>query len=332
MQPARRVLRLLMILMVVTPLPSCRGESEDNRSAESGAVVVTIFPLYDLARTVAGDAAEVHLLLNPGLSPHAYSPTPADIAAVRRAELIIVAGGGIDDWLAPALEGIRDGVPLVNVYRLAGGESDAFSGDSAANHDHGHNHAHDEAPDHSHGDHEHAHSGLNPHQWLVPEVAIRFVDEIEAALAERHPAQAAAIAARAESLRSEVRAVDREYRNALDPFEDRRLVTFHDAFTPLAEAYGLEVVATLMTVESSQVTAARLAEVERQIRELGVRAVFIEPQFNPQAAQRLGRIVTLRTLDPLGDPKRPGYESWPALMRANLEQLLAGLSENAAGG
>lgn len=62
-------------------------------------LVATVFPAYDFARVVAGDAAEVTLLLPPGADAHSYEPTPQDMIAIQNADLFLYTGGESDSWL-----------------------------------------------------------------------------------------------------------------------------------------------------------------------------------------------------------------------------------------
>lgn len=342
-----------------TPAGAATGEGAAGAPAtKTGGVVVTLFPLYSLVDQLAGDDIKVTLLVPPGVSEHAYSPSPADIRALSDAAVLIVNGGGLDDALAEMYrDHADDGLRLVHLMSLVeSGDPGAWALDGAAVAKGAHgvaddaDHRHDDEGDHDHeedesglgeeedeGPHRHDSGGVNPHQWLVPSVAARFVQRVADELEAAYPQHAVGLQERERELLFEIAAVDVDYETALvsnlGPAADKRLITFHDAFSPLAEAYGLEVVASIMNVETLDVTPAAIAAARRQIEELGVRAVFIEPQFDAQAAQALeAEGVTLRTLDPLGDPNRSGYESWQAMMRSNLENLVAGLKENAGAG
>jgi len=305
-------------------------------------VVVTIYPLYDLARQVAGPEIPVALLMPPGASEHSFNPSPADLRNLTDARLLIAAGDGVDEWIAPFYQARASDRPrLLHLNALLGFPLGTFESASPAEsddpaHDKGHDHATDhevEDDAHDHADeHHHGVGRENPHQWLVPASATRFAEAIRDELKVLYPAQAAALDQRAASLCAEISAVDEEYRTALAPIADKRIITFHDAFSGLGVAYGVAVTASIFNIYSNQVTPAALQEVTRQIQSQGIRAVFIEPQISSEAAVRLGDIVTLRVLDPLGDSRRPGYESWQSMMRSNLQNLVAGMRENHAPG
>ena len=74
-------------------------------------LVATVFPAYDFARVVAGDAAEVTLLLPPGADAHSYEPTPLDMIAIQNADLFLYTGGESDSWLERVLDSLGDDAP-----------------------------------------------------------------------------------------------------------------------------------------------------------------------------------------------------------------------------
>ncbi len=313
-------IRILLILAIGTALSmsGCKRVSSSAKPAGSG-VVVTIFPLYDLVKQVAGPGTKVTLLLPPGVSSHGYTTTPADVKALNEAAILVANGGGVDDWIAQAYrDRASSGLRLVHLMSILGGELGEFEG-GGAGHD-GHDHA--EAV--------HDHGGANPHVWLVPRNASKLVSKFAEELAVLYPEQAVEIGRREAEVQQELAAIDVAYEEALESITDRRLITFHDAFNPLADEFHLDVVATVLSLETHDVTPARLQEVRAHIEKEGVRAVFVEPQFDSKAIEGLGGEVEPRLLDPLGDPNRPGYESYDAMMRTNLRNLVEGLRENVA--
>ena len=92
----RRFLTLtLAVLLVGALLASCGAPQADGGRVQ---VVATLFPQYDFAKNLAGDRADVTLLLDFGADAHTYDPTPADILQIARADLFIYTGGGMELW------------------------------------------------------------------------------------------------------------------------------------------------------------------------------------------------------------------------------------------
>ena len=301
---------------------------------ERSGITATIFPLYDLARDVAGEDFEVTLILPAGRSPHGYEMTPADRLRLRKSEILVGAGGEVDSWVSKAASdeggGESAGLTIINVFELAGGDSTQTDVDDQAHEETNGEVAHQE--EHEHGGDHGAHSqALNPHQWLVPRMAKRYVERLRDVLIARHPEKAEGVESRAAAVIRKLDELDATYRNAFADLADRRMITFHDAFVPLAEEYGLEVVATIYSIESQQITPADVKQVDGFV-DAGVRAVFSEPQFENRAIKRLHSNIKMRVLDPLGGRGEPaGYKTYFEMMNSNLRVLVEGLRENTGG-
>ncbi len=315
------VFRLMFLLTLGSVWLMCIGGcgSDDSEKTASDhqitpTIVCTIYPLYDLARTIAGDDAEVTLLLPAGRTPHGYTLTAADVVAIRNASLVIAAGGGVDTWIQPELiRRTKNQQDSLNLYHMVS-EGEEEGADSHEGHDH---------------DHGHAASAINPHQWLVPHRAIEYVESLQLWLEGNvPPTLQQQIRDRAKALKTDIEQIDREYRGALSDLDDRRLITFHDAFDPLAAEYDLDIVVHIFSTEQQQLTAEVLASCW-QAEEDGVHAMFIEPQMDAGMASRIAKSATLRLLDPLGGRSdKPGFVTYPDLMRSNLQSLLEGLRDN----
>lgn len=103
------ILVLVLSVSSVFALYGCNNANE-NMGDESGKIkiVTTIFPYYDFARNIAGDKAEVKMLLSPGNEPHSYDPSPSDIVAIENCDIFIYNGGESDEWVDGVLESLKN--------------------------------------------------------------------------------------------------------------------------------------------------------------------------------------------------------------------------------
>ena len=103
------ILVLVLSVSSVFALYGCNNANE-NMGDESGKlkIVTTIFPYYDFARNIAGDKAEVKMLLSPGNEPHSYDPSPSDIVAIENCDVFIYNGGESDEWVDGVLESLQN--------------------------------------------------------------------------------------------------------------------------------------------------------------------------------------------------------------------------------
>lgn len=281
------------------------------RAHDSGSAVVTVPPLAWAVRGLLPQGARVQTLVPQGAGCEGVELTPGQMAAVRSAGLVVSVGLGLDDQVARLVEG--DGEARLHV---------SFADLLSHGASHAHNHDHDDA--HAHEDeHSHAQYGADPHLWLDPELMKRLV----MALAERlgsgaSETESERLRAAAGVLAEECDRIDREYRERLATVATRKLVTYHDAYGRLAQRYGLEVAAVIQHTHDAEPSPGDLARAASAVRDSGLAAIFVEPQFPQGAARRIAEETGAQVLvlDPLGDG------DWPAMMRRNLDALAQGLA------
>lgn len=263
-------------------------------------VAATIFPLYDIARKVAGPVAEVVLVLPSGASPHTFEPTPASVRALSGAQAIFVIGYGLDDWAARLARGA--GVPqLIPVHAgIALRRPDGTAGDR-----------------------------VDPHYWLAAPNAKAIARTMGAELARRAPARRAEVERSLAAYLARLDAADAEVRGLLADLPTRKIATFHDGFGYFADAYDLQVAAVFEPYPGLEPSPRFVVEFQRKIRASGVRAVFTEPQMSVDALRPIARDlgVTLAILDPLGG--LPGREGFIELLLFNARAVVAAASGRA---
>lgn len=302
--------------LVLGVLVGC-GRSEERRPGPV-RIVVSIPPLEGLVREVAPEGAEIVTLVRPGQSAHGFELRPSDAKALAEADVVVYVGLGLErrleDYLARHPSGTRS---LIGFARICESTRDVESA-----HAHGHDeHGHD---DHEHGDHEHG--GVDPHLWVDPALVEEFVPVLAARIddAARRVGQEPRPVTAVESLVERIRAFDAECRERLAPFAGRAIVTHHAAFERFADRYGLKVATVLRPVSTREPTPGEMAQALEAIAASGADAIFIEPQFNADAARKIAERagVRLGVLDPLGDG------DWFETMRGNLEEMVRVLGES----
>ena len=102
-------LSLFIFFTTLFTLTSCSSaKSESKNDSGKVSVVTTIFPYYDFTRSIAGDKADIKLLLSPGSEPHSYEPSPSDIVAIENCDIFIYNGGESDEWVESVLDSIEN--------------------------------------------------------------------------------------------------------------------------------------------------------------------------------------------------------------------------------
>lgn len=259
-------------------------------------IVASIFPIGDVAVQIGGDAAQVEVLLPPGLTPHEFDPKPPQVEQVAVADLILTVGLGGDLWAQEiAAASANPGLRLLSLARMVPEELLIAQ---------------------------------DPHAWLDPVLMAHFAGALAESLATRRPADAAEIRLRAQQYQARLADLDRDYRQGLLPLEGRTIVSVHTAFGYVAARYGLREVG-LFHAHMEEGGPHAFEELVGEIREHDVRTLFVQPQLPPASARWLQEEtgVQIEILDPLGNTQAAGYDSYIELMIRNLEALVRGLRD-----
>ena len=222
---------------------------------------------------------------------HDYTLTPGDMKAIEEADVLVINGGGMEQFL-DRVQRTREDLPVIDASAGIPMEDSAEEG------------------------------MLNAHVWLDPMLAARQVQNIADGLAQADPEHAQAYAANRDACVEQMTELDAELRETLAPFAGSKIITFHEAFTYFAKAYGLTV-SGVMVVEPDETPSTReIAALCDLVRQEDIRVLFVEPQYTRSAAEVIARETgaEIFELDPCtsgdGTP-----ESYAQAMRNNAAVL-----------
>jgi zinc transport system substrate-binding protein len=273
------------------------------------AVLTTFAPILCFTSNVAGDAADVSVLVPPNAGPHDYSFSPADIQKIEKADVVIMNGAGLENWLQRGIRsaGRKDLLVVdtsVGIHLITGLDVRPLPGVRSE-------------PDPDAG-------GPNPHIWLSPINAIRQVENIRDALNARDPANKETYRANADVYIRRLNNLDAAIRGETASFPNKNLITFHDTFPYFARDYGFNVVATFEEFPGREPSPRTINQLREIIAAGNVSALFSEPQYSPKAMQVIGKEfqVPVVQLDPMetGDGSKDFYER---VTRKNLDALVS---------
>ncbi|MDH5202407.1 MAG: metal ABC transporter substrate-binding protein [Nitrospirota bacterium] len=268
-------------------------------------VIASIIPLADFAKQVGGDRVEVKLLLPPGASPHTYEPTPKSIKDVTDAKVFIKIGAGLEFWAEKIVKASGNrGLIIV----------DSSKGIQLI----GDDHSHHPSPVTRHPS---PHSYADPHIWLDPVVANDIVTKIEKALIEADPANVEFYKKNASLYREKLSQLDKEISDKIKTFRIKEYVTFHPAWGYFSKRYGLRVAGVIEEMPGKEPSPKHVARIGEEVKRIGSRVIFAEPQFNPKIAEAIARESGARVLylDPIGGKK--GRETYIEMMRYNVSVM-----------
>lgn len=216
-----------------------------NNDKSKITIVATAFAQYDFARELAGDKADIIMLLAPGEESHTYEPTPGDISLISSCDLFIYGGGESDKWVDTIFESADSEIRTVKMM-------DAVE-----------LHKEDEHSDEDEHSHEHNHEEYDEHVWTSPENAILICDKILYALCEADRENETIYKANHEAYSAELKNLSNRIREAVSESEKNK-IAIGDRFPMkyFCEEYGIEYYAAFpgcsAQVEANPVTIANL--------------------------------------------------------------------------
>ena len=298
-----------------------QGDSSQNNDRESDqlSVVATVFPAYDFARAIGGEAAEVSLLLPPGAESHSYEPTPADILAVQQCDLFIYLGGESDTWVETILEAVEpqgetlrmiDCVDLLEEETVEGMES------------------HEDEHDHEDGPGLGEVVGYDEHVWTAPRNAAQITRAIGERMEALDPDNAELYAANAEDYAGQIEELDQEFADFFAGVTDRTMV-FGDRF-PLryfADEFDIDYYAAFPGCSTqTEPSAATVAFLTDKVRQEGISTVWYIEFSNHLVADSIAEATgaetaLFHTCHNVSAEDLEAGATYVSLMEGNLETL-----------
>ena len=299
--------------------PQAQEAAAIPATAERMKVVATILPTYLFTKAVAGDAADVSILVSPTTDVHDYQSTPDDVKTISTAAILVKNGLGLEGFLDSTIKNAQN-PNLVKIDASQGIETlNEISPVDKTVSEHGHSHGH------SHG-HGHNHADGNPHVWLDPVLAKQQVANIRDGLIAADPANKAIYQANAATYIQELDNLHQEFQQTLQKTPNCTFITFHDAFPYLAQRYNLKQVAVVQLPED-QLSPADVQRAVKAVKKHDAQALFSEPGVDNKLLTSLAQdlnitVRNLNSLETAGGDTNPQY--YFQVMRNNLQTLEAG--------
>lgn len=233
------------------------------QAAEKMQVVTTFTVIADIARNVAGEAADVESITKPNAEIHNYQPTPGDLIKAQKADLILWNGLNLELWFEKFfanLSGVPGVIVSVGVEPMGIAEG-PYTGKP------------------------------NPHAWMSPEAALIYVENIRKAFAAQDPANADTYARNAAAYADRVKAEVEPIRAAIAAISEERrwLVTSEGAFSYMARDFGLKELYLWPINADQQGTPQQVRKVIDAVRSNNIPAVFSESTISDAPAKQVAR-------------------------------------------
>lgn len=297
MAPFKKITAILLSALLTTLMAT------SSNAAEKFKVVTTFTVIADMAKNVAGEAAEVTSITKPGAEIHEYQPTPGDIKRAQGAQLIMANGLNLERWFErfyQHLEGVPEVIVSAGITPIGIGEG-PYNGKP------------------------------NPHAWMSPDNALIYVDNIRDALVKYDPANAETYRQNADAYKQKISAAIAPLRQQIAgiPENKRWMVTSEGAFSYLARDLGMKELYLWPVNSDQQGTPQQVRKVIDQVRKQGIPAVFSESTVSDKPARQVARETGAHYggvlyVDSLSQAKGP-VPTYLDLLSVTTETLVKGL-------
>ena len=245
---------------------ACGSSSASDTSGGRLTVVATTTQVADFAREVGGDKIELTQILKPNVDPHDYEPSPADVQAIARADIVVESGVHLEKWLDQTIASAGFHGTLVDsskgvAVRQGNGTDEEAAGD--------------------------------PHIWHDPKNAEIMSRNITTAFDAKDAGDKPTFDANLTAYTGKLDQLDTWIARQIDtlPVAQRRLVTNHDAFGYYVDRYHLTFVGSIIPSfdTSAELSGKQLSGLVAKIKATGVKAIFSESSLPPKTAEAIGK-------------------------------------------
>ena len=294
----------MLSALLALALAMCSGCAAEEDAGKT--IVTSFYPMYVFTQNVVRDVPGVRVVNMASESAgclHDYQLQTRDMVTLEGADALVINGGGMEQFMDKVIAQ-RPELPVINAsdgIEMLCGEDD-------------------------HDGHDHDHGVYNAHVWLDPALAMRQVQNIADGLAAVDSENAEAYQRNAAAYKARLQALHAELSAQLAPLAGSAIVTFHEAFTYFADAYGLVVAGVIANDAGEEPSTRQIAATCDLVKQRQVKALFVEPQYPTKSAETIARETGARvyTLDPVvsGDGSLESYEN---AMRENARVLTEAL-------
>ena len=265
------------------------------------SVVATIYPLYDIVKTVAGENAEVDLLLPPGASPHFFEFTPKQMQSLKNTDIAFVIGHGADDWAKDALT--ANDIPIITVDKNI----------ILLNKNHKPKNSDNNPKD------------VDPHYWLSLNNAILIAQTVAETLSENDPDNSPVYQNNAQVFANDLRQTDKELRQKIDSLDCRDMIVLHGAWYYFARHFDLNIVGVFMPESGQTPSPQYISDLSSALEASCSNVIFTEPQLSTDLLQAFANEhgTKVATLDPIGGEGK--IKTYKDLMVYNINVIIDAL-------
>ncbi len=262
------IVGVLIVLVIFILAFSLRGQKQISNQSGKLQVVTSFYPLYFFSSVIGGDKADVKNITPSGTEPHDYEPTSGDIANIENSKLLILQGTGLEAWGDNIKKNIN---PNHTTVVVAGQE---FMNLSIL---------------------ENGVTITDPHVWLSPPLAEKMADKILAGFIAVDPLNATYYTINETKLKTDLSALDSEYKQGLATCASKDIITSHAAFGYLATTYGLNQVSIAGLSPDAEPSPKQLVDIVNFAKLNNVKYIFFESLVSPKLSETIANEIGAQT-------------------------------------
>ncbi|WOE70000.1 zinc ABC transporter substrate-binding protein [Hydrogenimonas thermophila] len=256
----------ILVLCLLTFLPSLLFSKVN--------VVVSILPQKTFVKKIAGDLADVTVMVSPGASPATYEPKPSQMKKITKAQIYFSIGVPFEKAWLPRFKDQNQNIKIIDtaegIKKLP-------------------------MQEHHHEANNHSSSTLDPHIWLSPSLVKIQAKNIADALKKIDPNHKTVYENNLKKFEQEIDELNRRLLKILKPCKGKAMMVFHPSWGYFAKDYGLEQIP--IEVEGKEPKSKELVNIIHEAKEEGVKILFVQPQFSKRTAKVIATSIGAKIVE-----------------------------------
>lgn len=300
------------------------GNAEKKSSGEKISIVCTNFPEYDFARQIAGDKADVTMLLKPGAESHTYEPSPEDIKKIQDCDMFVYVGGDSDEWVEDVLGSVdksevtvfklMDQVKTIEEVTVEGMEPEDEEEPAESGED-------EDEPE------------MDEHVWTSPKNAATIVKNMAKAMEKLDGKNKSTYEKNADAYVEKINKLDEEFREVVKNGKRKEIIVADRfPFRYFCEEYGLKYYAAFPGCSTdTQPSAKTVAFLTDKVKEDRIPVVFHIELSNEEMSKSIAEATgaksrLLNAVHNVSDEDFRNGATYVSLMEHNVEVLKEALN------
>jgi ABC-type Zn uptake system ZnuABC Zn-binding protein ZnuA len=279
-------------------------------------IATTVAPITSIVANVAGGLAKITGIVPEGTNSHTFEPSPSVAATLTKTDVVFANGLVLEEPTKDLADSNLPSTAALCELGTAVLPVDQYIYDFSFPRDGG---------------------KPNPHLWTDPKLVTDYVSVVRDVLVKTDPTNAAAYTANASAYTAKIAALDAAVTtaSATIPVEDRKLLTYHDAYAYFANDYGWEVIGAIQPSDFAEPTSREVGDLITQVKKSKVKAIFGSEVFPSAVLEQIGRetgvnyVDVLRDDDLLGEPGDSNH-SFLGLMQFDYITMIEALGGDAS--